>query len=357
MSQSAEVIQFNKNEIAAFSEFRSQLATLKHDNSKAVFNYTDPKGNKEARSHIYKLRQTKSAVDKVRKEQKQESLDYGRRVDRQAREISEEIEGMIEVHEVPLREIEEKEVARVAEIKFRIEMMEAFELFDAPILRANLIHCIDQVRDVVIDDSFEEFKAEAAIVKDAALTKLNALLEAQTKAEAEQAELVKLREQAAAQERKDHEAKIAQQAREEAERASQQRAEQEKREREAEETRLKLQAEKAERERLEADNRARQAEENAQRQIKEAAEAAERSRIQAEQNRKDAEDRAERDRLAAIATEAAEQQRREADKKHKAAINNAAVDALIAGGIDAKTSKEVITLIAKGGVTNVTIRY
>ena len=72
MSQSAEVIQFNKNEIAAFSEFRSQLATLKHDNSKAVFNYADPKGNKEARSHIYKLRQTKSAVDKVRKEQKQE---------------------------------------------------------------------------------------------------------------------------------------------------------------------------------------------------------------------------------------------------------------------------------------------
>ena len=75
MSQSAEVIQFNKNEIAAFSEFRSQLATLKHDNSKAVFNYADPKGNKEARSHIYKLRQTKSGVDKVRKEQKRREAD------------------------------------------------------------------------------------------------------------------------------------------------------------------------------------------------------------------------------------------------------------------------------------------
>jgi len=41
MSKTAEVIEFSQTEIAAFSEFRSQLSTLKHDNSKAVFNYTD----------------------------------------------------------------------------------------------------------------------------------------------------------------------------------------------------------------------------------------------------------------------------------------------------------------------------
>jgi len=338
MSNTAEVIQFNKNEIAAFSEFRSQLATLKHDNSKAVFNYADPKGNKEARSHIYKLRQTKSAVDKVRKEQKQESLDYGRRVDQQAKEISAEIEGMIEVHEVPLREIEAKEAARVGGIKERMATMEAYAHIDE-FTSGDVKALLARVESFAIDDSLQEFQAEAAIIKDHSITAIKKMIETATKREADAAELVRLREQAAAQERKDQDAKIAQQAREEAERASQQRADQEKREREAEETRLKLHAEKAERERLEADNRARQAEENAQRQIKEAAEAA------------------ERDRLSAIAAEAAEQKRREADKKHKAEINNAAVDALVAGGIDAKIAKQVVTLIAKGTVKNVTIRY
>ena len=356
MSNTAEVIQFNKNEIAAFSEFRSQLATLKHDNSKAVFNYADPKGNKEARSHIYKLRQTKSAVDKVRREQKQKSLNYGRRVDQQAKEISAEIEGMIEVHEVPLREIEAKEAARVAGIKERMATMEAYAHIDE-FTSGDVKALLARVESFAIDDSLQEFQAEAAILKDHSITIIKQMIETATKREADAAELVRLREQAAVQERKDQDAKIAQQAREEAERASQQRADQEKREREAEETRLKLHAEKAERERLEADNRARQAEENAQRQIKEAAEAAERERIEAEQRRKDAADRAERDRLSAIAAEAAEQKRREADKKHKAEINNAAVDALVAGGIDAKIAKQVITLIAKGTVKNVTIRY
>lgn len=339
MSQSAEVIQFNKNEIAAFSEFRSQLATLKHDNSKAVFNYTDPKGNKEARSHIYKLRQTKSAVDKVRKEQKQESLEYGRRVDQQAKEIEAKIDGMIALHETPLREIEAKEAARVGEIKDRIDMMTAFDLLDAPMLSAGLKDYIDLVTNVAIDGSFEEFKSEAAIVKDAALTKLNAMLEVQTKAEEDAAELARLREQAVEQERKDREAKIAQEAREEAERQANAKAEHEKREREAQENRLKLEAETAQRQRLEAENRAKEAEARAEREIKEAAV------------------RAELDRAAKIELEREEQEKRERNTKHKAAINNAAVNALVQGGIDKDEAKAVITLIAKGSVPGASINY
>jgi len=339
MSQSEEVIQFNKNEIAAFSEFRSHLATLKHDNSKAVFNYADPKGNKEARSHIYKLRQTKSAVDKVRKEQKQESLDYGRRVDQQAKEISAEIEGMIEVHEVPLREIEAKEAARVAGIKERMAALSAYSLLELDAPAYMLERLLKEAEQFALDDSLEEFKAEAAIVKDASITVIKARIAARKKYEDEQTELEKLREQAAEQERKDHDAKIAQQAREEAERQAKANAEQMQRERDAEENRLKFEAEQSKREKLEAENRAKQAEENAKQAIKDAAE------------------RAERERLAKIEQEREEQEKRERNTKHKASINNAAVDTLIAGGIDAKTAKEVITLIAKGEVTNVTIRY
>ena len=356
MSQSAEVIQFNKNEIAAFSEFRSQLATLKHDNSKAVFNYTDPKGNKEARSHIYKLRQTKSAVDKVRKEQKQESLDYGRRVDQQAREISEEIEGMIQVHEEPLREIEVKEAARVAGIKERIAAMEAYAHIDE-FTSGDVKALLAGVEAFAIDDSLQEFQAEAAIIKDGARAAIAKMIESSEKREADQAELDRLRALAVEQQRKDHDAKIAQDARDQAQAESDMKAADEKRDRDASEARLKLQAETADRNRLDAEKRAQDAVDRAASDIKEAAEANDRNIAAIAQRATDDAARVERDRLAAIATEAAEQKRREADKKHKAAINNAAVDALIAGGIDAKTSKEVITLIAKGGVTNVTIRY
>jgi len=338
MSQSAEVIQFNKNEIAAFSEFRSQLATLKHDNSKAVFNYTDPKGNKEARSHIYKLRQTKSAVDKVRKEQKQESLDYGRRVDQQAREISEEIEGMIELHEVPLREIEVKEAARVAGIKERMATMEAYAHIDE-FTSDDVKALLAGVEAFAIDDSLQEFQAEAAILKDHSITIIKQMIEAATKREADAAELVRLREQAAAQERKDHEAKIAQEAREEAERQANAKAEQEKREREAQENRLKLEAETAQRQKLEAENRAKEAEARAEREIKEAAV------------------RAELDRAAKIELEREEQEKREHNTKHKAAINNAAVAAFVAGGISEEIARQVVTMIAKKSIPSVSISY
>ena len=339
MSKSAEVIQFNKNEIAAFSEFRSQLATLKHDNEKAVFDYADPKGNKEVRSHIYKLRQTKSAVDKVRKEQKQESLEFGRRVDLTAKEISAEIESMIAIHEEPLKAIEEKEASRVAKLKERIDTMLAFEQYDTPMDSVAIKELSGITGAIVIDDSFEEFKAEAALTKDRAMTKLASMLEATTKQEAEALELARLREQAVAQEKKDRDAEIAKQAREQAEREAQARADQERLKREAEENRLKLAAETAQRERLEAENRARESEERAAREIKEAA------------------DRSERERIEDAARSEAEQKRRESNKKHRAGINNAAVAALVAGGIDEQLAKDVITLIAQKKVPAVSINY
>lgn len=357
MNKPAEVIPFIKNEIEAFSEFKSQLATLKHDNEKAVFNYTDPKGNKEARSHIYKLRQTKSAVDRVRKEQKAESLEFGRRVDTTAKEISAEIEVMIAIHEEPLRAIEEKEAVRVEKLKERIDTMLAFEQYEESVDSVAIKELMSITGAIVIDDSFEEFKAEAALTKDRAITKLSAMLEPAIKQEAEAQELIKLREQAETQAKKDHEAKIAQQAREEAERKAQAKADQERRDREAEENRLRLEAEKAQREKLEAEKRARQAEENAKRQQAEAEQRAKESEERAAREIKEAADRSERERLEETIRNEAEQKRRENDKKHKSAINNAAMDALVSGGIDKAIAKQVITLIAKNEVIGVKINY
>ncbi|MFB6449293.1 hypothetical protein ACFDR1_16895, partial [Bradyrhizobium sp. 1AS5L] len=54
---------------------------------------------------------------------------------------------------------------------------------------------------------------------------------------------------------------------------------------------------------------------------------------------------------------AAETEKREADTKHRAKVNNAAVAALVKGGIAEEAAKAVITLIAKRQVPAISISY
>ena len=101
-----------------FADFYKQLEEAKKVNEQTVFQYETPAGNKAARSHIYKLRQSKSAVESKRKEEKAESLKYGKDLDSEAKKITAEIEEMISVHDAPLKEIEERETVRVNKILF-----------------------------------------------------------------------------------------------------------------------------------------------------------------------------------------------------------------------------------------------
>ena len=102
---------------------------------------------------------------------------------------------------------------------------------------------------------------------------------------------------------------------------------------------MKLQAERAEREKAEAIQREQQAKADAERREAEA--------VAAEQRR-----------VAAIAeAEAKEAKRREADKAHKTAINRAALDAFVAGGMTEECAKLAVTLIAKKAIPAVSITY
>jgi len=65
-----EVLDKPVSIVAAYTPFYAKLAALEKENSELVFSYEDPRGNKEARSHVYKLRQTKGALERKRKEAK-----------------------------------------------------------------------------------------------------------------------------------------------------------------------------------------------------------------------------------------------------------------------------------------------
>lgn len=342
MTNTAEVIEFNKQEIAAFSEFRSQLAKLRDDNEKAVFDYADPKGNKEARSHIYKLRQTKAAVERVRKEQKAASLEFGRKVDAQAKEIAVEIDGMIGLHEAPLKEIEEREAARIAAHKERIESLGAYKDYGDP-TAAELSALLASAEAFEIDDSLEEFKAEAALAKDDALENIKRLLAARQKYEAEQAELERLRQAEAERAQKEREEQIRKEAEEAARKQAEAKAAAVERERQLEIERANREKAEAEarylREKQEAEERAKAAAAKAE-QDKQAAIEAERQRIEAE---------AERERQ--------EAERKAANKRHRQKINREALEDLVEFGLSEDQGKQLIETIVRGQVRNVSVNY
>lgn len=341
MNQEVEVIEFNPNEVQLYSEFTAQLEKLKADNSKAVFDYESPKGNKEARSHIFSIRKVKAALEQARKDAKARALEYGRLVDSKAKEIASELEAMIELHDKPLREIEEKEKARIAEHERQIAVIEALgeTRGNSELLRLT----IASVEDTRLGARWEEFETAAARAKEKALVVLKERLAAAVTHEAEQAELARLRAEAEARAQKERDEAIArdaaERARREAEEAAERqkqadlRAQQEREQKAAAEAREReIALERAQREKAEAEARAAKAE-------KEAKEKAER----------DLAYKQEQERLAA--------EKREADKKHHAAVNNAAVDALVSAGLSREMAVIAVTAIAKRQVPRVSIAY
>lgn len=342
-------------QIAVYNEFRGQLAELKAGNEKFVFDYESPKGNKEARSHIYKLRQTKAAVDKARKEEKAASLEYGKRVDAEAKEIIGEIEQMIAVHQGPLDAIEQREKDRRQKHEDFIAetLLAGSESLQS--WMAKSVECLtDRLKEIesekVTEERFEEYTGRVAEAKDLALTQIREAISHREKYDAQQAEIEAARKAAIEREQKERDERIAREAAERAIREAEERAKAERDRAEAEarkqreaaerkELELKLQAEQAERQKADAERRQAEAEQRA----KDAEKAAiEKARIAAEQEAKRAADD-----IAA----------REANRKHVANINNKILAAFVEIGLSDAQAKKVISAIAKRTIPHVSISY
>lgn len=365
-----ELLNREESAVAEYRPFYAQLAELEQKNSTLVFDYASPKGNKEARSHINTLRLTKGALERTRKSAKEESLRIGRAIDGEAKEIGARIEAMITVHQSAVDEIEQREKQRVADLAERLANLR--NTGAGASTAAQLAEAIAMLEPLVVGDDWQEFKPQALEVKDDLLRNLRVRHAEYVADEAKEAELARLRAEAADRERLEREAAIVraaeERARVEAARAAQEAEARAAAEREAaarRELELKLQAETAERRRVEAEQRAEQeridaiaraeraeqeAKDRADRQAKEATAAAERQAAEAV--------RREQDRVAAEqAAQAADLARREANKAHKAKINRAALAALVAGGLSEECAKQCVTLIASGKVPAMSIAY
>lgn len=311
------IIQNDAQPLACYNQFRAQLANLAAENASLVFNYADEKGAKQARSHIYKLRRTKSAVDDARVAEKKSALEYGRRVDSEAREIVQTIEEMIAVHQTPLDEIENREKARVAALEARVNAL-TIEIDDAPDSVEDLRKFIARYDQTVIDESFDEYMAPATKAKNLMLLSLNNKLKRAIEAE----ELTRLRAEKEAADRAERERKIAEEAAEKAQRDA--------------EAKIHAESERAAR----------------------AEKALEQNKIDSEKREREAIARAEQERIAKENAERKEREKREKDKEHRQKINNEILEDFLPL-IDQPDSvlKRLITAIATGEVRHVRIEY
>lgn len=116
-------------ELSVFDPLDVQIAEAKAKNESLAFDYRDKQGNKEARSWVATLRKLKAPVTEMHKTGKAAALKYCKEWDKAKNKRIGAIEGMVEYHDKPLREIKDAEAKKKADedakIKAEEERMEA----------------------------------------------------------------------------------------------------------------------------------------------------------------------------------------------------------------------------------------
>ena len=364
MSETALIVIEKSNALTVFTTddaLDPYIAKVQAEVDKFVPDVKTKKGRDDIASMAFKVAKCKTYLESVGKDLAAEQKKIPAKIDAARKAVWDKLEAMQKDVRRPLTEWEAAEEARIARHKDSIAaiMLRANENSDLD--AEELRNSIFWAESIDLGAVWEEFESEAGNAKDKALSSLRAALVVREKHEAEQAELVRLRQEAEARAIKDREDAIAREAAELAKREAEEAAARQakaiaeaaeaervavaRREQVAKdaanqrELELQLQAQRSENERLEALRREQQAKDDAQRRADEAV-AAEKQRAA--------------DEAARIAKETAA---REKDRSHKAAINKAALEAFIAGGLTAECAKTAVTLIAKKSIPAVTINY
>lgn len=318
-------------------------------------------GRKAYASMAHKIARSKTAIDNIGKELVADLKQLPKTIDAERKRWRDQLDEWRDEARGPLNEWEAAEEARVARHGQAIDLLRWTAADIDDLSSAELKERLASTEATKVDESWEEYEAEAHRVKDVTVSTLRAAVAKREKYEADQAELERMRQEAAAREQKEREAQIAREAEERARREAEQAAQAEREaaarreqaardeaartEREAKEA-----AERREREHQEAISKAKRDAELAEQRAKEEYERKERERI-AEQQRQ------EQAKLDAERRQREEVERRQADVEHRRRINQAAMQAMIDGGMPEQCAMDAIKLIAQGKVPNISINY
>jgi hypothetical protein len=302
------------------------------------------KGRKAIAALAHKVARSKTFIEEQRIELVSGEKKRLAAIDAEGKKMRDRLDALKIEARAPLTAWENAEKDRIANHEANITAMELAGTLDFGASIDTIKGRITIVSSVDLSD-FQEFKDRATQTKTSVLSGLETKLKIAEKQAADALEMEKLRKEAAERETRDREARIAQEAREKAQR-------------ESEAERVRIEAEK-----YAAEDRAKQAEaeraEAVERAQRAAAEAKAREVAQTKQAEIDcaAAVEAEKARAAAETKRLADETKaREKDKEHKKTINIAAVDALVSI-VPEDIAKKIVTAIAKGLIPNVKIFY
>jgi len=374
MTNEIQVIE--QNEIAvAFQKFTAKelFERVKEQATSIVFDLTNPKERIALKSHVYKIRQSKTAFDSHGSELKKQYTEVTSKIDAERKVFKTECDKLIEELLAPLVEIELAEKKRTEDIKARIQAIKDFldptYLDNSNQIKANIAN----LKAIEIDESFQELESQAKLAKYETLEELEKTLVYRINLEKEEAEAIRIANEEIEAERIKKEAEEKQRQIERDERIAREAAE--KAQREAEE-KARLEVERFEREKREqAEKVAREKQEAEQReaQLKLQKEQAELREAQLKQKAIDDAKQAEIDKQNAIeaerlrieseqkaqaeAAEKAEIARQE-NKKLRDKVLLESVESLInETGIDEDQAKKVIKAIFEKKVLNISIKF
>lgn len=315
------------------------------------------KGRKEVASLAYKIARSKTLLDDMGKalgEDAKRKLDA---INADRKKARDSLDALKEEIRKPLTDWENADALRIAALEQKIKDIESIgdkataECLLLPI--KGMEEAAEKVAAIALID-WQEFKFRAKEAIEIATSKISLAIAQRKKHDEEQAELARLRAEAAAREQAERDARIAAEAaakaKAEAEakaaqeaKAAADKAEAEQKRVEAEKKAAEERAAKAEQEKLAAEAKAKA--DAAAALLK--AEQEKIAAVEAERKRAEQEARAEAEAAA----------KREADKAHKTKINGEALADLVAAGLSEETAKEAIKAIAQGKIRNVKISY
>lgn len=308
-------------------------------------------GRKHIKALAAKISSSKTAIDKPMRDYLREIKALPKVVEKNARESVERFDALRDATLKPLNDAQAHQDAIIA------RMNEIVRLCSQDGLQSDTVRLwCDEVAVVDVETTFwpeliKKAKASVEGAMSATTATLNRLIESEKQA----AELERLRKEAEENARRERDRQIAEEAARKAQEEERQRAEQRilDEQRKAEESRLaQLKAEQdarlAEQARIEAEEQAKLDAELAEQQAKE------RERIAAENAKKQAEEQ----QALALQRQKEEEEKRAADKAHRVAVNRAALADLIAQtSLTEEQAKEVVTVVAKELVANMKVIY
>jgi hypothetical protein len=360
MSENKELalLPARENAVQVFSATKGLDPYLAHIRAE-IDSFTPDVSTKKGRDAIasiaYKVAKSKTALDALGKELVAELKEIPAKIDAERKRMRDLLDLWKDEVRKPLTDFELADKARVDEIKARIESLSTFKVYGSGGEKQIYIDELKAVKAFVVDDSLGEFQLEASKAKEAAIAYLERYIADREKYEAEQAELSKLRAEAAAREQKEREAEIARVAAENAIIEEQRKADAERQklkdEQEKKDRENQLEIERVQREKLEAENellRQKQKSEDDARIAKEKAEKEKNDAIEAERQR------VENERLEAIR----QQQELEKNRAHVGQKRKEAKESLMLNcGLSEEAAKAIVLAISNDKIINVKITY